>query len=115
MSLKCRNDTDVFDCPLGLRQWCNLSLILFSLFINELATDISSCGGHGVQLTPSLVEIFISMFADDVALVADTVVGLQRQLNTLNTFCKKIKLKVNTSKTKVLVFVSPEKCSALEP
>jgi len=45
------------------------------------------------------------MFVDDVALVADTVVGLQIQLNTLNT-CKKNKLKVNTSKTKVLSFRS---------
>ena len=44
------------------------------------------------------------MFADDLALIADTVVGLQRQLNILSEFCKDFKLKVNESKTKIVVF-----------
>jgi len=41
------------------------------------------------------------MFADDVALIADTVCGLQRQLNTLQTFCKDNFLNVNT---KIVIF-----------
>ena len=32
---------------------------------------------------PNLTEICLLMFADDIALIADTVVGLQRQLNIL--------------------------------
>ena len=43
------------------------------------------------------------MFADDVALLSDTVVGLQRQFNLFCDFCKEKKLKVNIPKTKVVV------------
>ena len=44
------------------------------------------------------------MFADDLALMADTVGELQSQLNLLSDFCQNYKLKVNESKTKVVVF-----------
>ena len=44
------------------------------------------------------------MFADDIALIADTIIGLQKQLNLLCQFCTKSKLIVNIAKTKVLVF-----------
>lgn len=98
------NLSDFFNCPLGLRQGCNLSPLLFSLFINELAVDIQNSGVHGIQLFPSVTEIFLLMFADDVALLADTVNGLQRQLNTLERFSDNNNLHVNTEKTKILVF-----------
>ncbi|KAL4218657.1 hypothetical protein ACF0H5_021246 [Mactra antiquata] len=41
---------------------------------------------------------------DDTASVFDTIIGLQRQLNCLNDFCKEYKLVVNTDKTKIMVF-----------
>jgi len=44
------------------------------------------------------------MFADDVALITDTVCGLQRQLNALRIFCKDNRLNVNTKKTKIVIF-----------
>lgn len=98
------NCTDFFNSKLGLRQGCNLSPLLFSIFIDELTVDIENSGSHGVQLNPSFIHVLLLMFADDVALIADTVVGLQKQLNTLHNFCIKNKLQVNTEKTKVLVF-----------
>ena len=101
MCIRCNNGlSDSFSCPIGLRQGCNLSPTLFSLFINDLYTYIEHSGAHGVQLTPSIVEVFRLMFADDVALISDTVVGLQRQLNSLKQFCNENKLIVNTTKTK---------------
>ena len=39
--------------------------------------------------------------ADDLALMADTVGELQRQLNLLSDFCQNYKLKLNESKTKL--------------
>ena len=56
-----------------------------------------------IQLLPDLVELFLLMFADDVALLSDTVFGLQRQFNLLCGFCKEKKLRVNIPKTKVVV------------
>ena len=95
--------TESFDCHIGLRQGCMISPILFSLFINEFAELIKQSDLRGIQLLPDLVELFLLMFADDVALLSDTVVGLQRQFNLLCDFCKEKKLKVNIPKTKVVV------------
>ena len=58
----------------------------------------------GIQLHPDITRIMLFLFADDLALLADTVVNLQRQLNLLSDFCNTNKLKVNKSKTKIVVF-----------
>lgn len=96
--------TDAFDCPMGVRQGCKLSPILFSIFINELSASINGNGIHGIQLTPDIIEILMLMFADDIALVADTVAGLQNHLNALKKHCLEWKLNVNVEKTKVVIF-----------
>ncbi|MEW8542874.1 MAG: reverse transcriptase family protein, partial [Candidatus Thiodiazotropha sp.] len=96
--------TNFFDCPVGLRQGCMLSPILFSLFINEFVELIEQSGLRGVQLYPEIVEIFLLLFADDVALISDSVIGLQRQFYLLQDFCREQKLNVNIPKTKVVVY-----------
>ena len=53
---------------------------------------------------PDLLEILLLMFADDLALNSDTVVGLQRLLNLLYSFCQVKDLIANTIKTKVMVY-----------
>ena len=72
-----------FKCEQGLRQGCILSPTLFSLFINEITTQMQLKGKHGVQLLPGMKELFIIIFADDVSLVSSTPQGLQNQLNIL--------------------------------
>ena len=49
------------------------------------------------------------MYADDMVLLSPTAEGLQEKLNFLNTYCKDWCLKVNTQKTKVIVFNAPGK------
>jgi hypothetical protein len=95
--------SDTFDCPIGLRQGCNLSPILFSLFINELHDVMKNSGLSGIRLTPDVVQILMLLFADDAALTADTVIGLQRLLNILHVYCSDSKLTVNIEQTKILV------------
>ena len=73
--------SDFFDCPVGVRQGCVLSPKIFSLFINHLANYITETGRHGIQLLSGLVELFILLFADDVALLATTPYGLQKSLS----------------------------------
>ena len=88
----------MINCPYGLRQGCNLSPILLSLFINELIYYFEQHNVRGVQISPDIVEIFMLLFPDDVALISDTVVGLQNQLNLLYEFCDCWKLSVNVEK-----------------
>ena len=60
---------------------CFCSPILFIYFINELAKDITRGGIHGIQLMPNQTEMFLMLFADDLALLLSTVTGLQNHLN----------------------------------
>eukprot|EP00916_Digyalum_oweni_P017671 GHVL01029026.1.p1 GENE.GHVL01029026.1~~GHVL01029026.1.p1 ORF type:complete len:175 (-),score=5.84 GHVL01029026.1:326-850(-) len=71
-------------------------------------------GNHGIQLLPNQIEIFLMLFADDLALLSSTVWGLQNQLNLLFESSQRLGLKVNTEKTKVVVFRKGGHLSARE-
>lgn len=104
--VRCHNGSlsQYFHCLLGLKQGCVLSPTLFSFFINSLAQDILSQGRHGVSMSPHQFELFLLLFADDLALMSTTPVGLQNQLNVLFNAAQSMCLNVNLSKTKVVVF-----------
>ena len=78
--------------------------MLFSFFINEIIDVMNNSGIRGIQLFPDVTELLLLLFADDVALLSDTVVGLQRQLNILNEFCTESGLTENTENTKIMVY-----------
>ena len=96
--------SEFFECPVGVRQGCVLSPTLFSLFINQMANHVTPKGRHGIQLVPGVMELFILLFADDVALLSTTPTGLQNQLDSLKTCCQEMKMEVNKDKTKIMVF-----------
>jgi len=106
--------SDSFPCPVGVRQGCTLSPLLFCLFINELYELFCVNEIKGLQLYPDITEIFMLMFADDIGLVSDTVVGLQKQLNLLHKFCVDFKMLVNLDKTKIVVFKRGGRLSSRE-
>ena len=96
--------TESFLCPRGLKQGEICSPILFSLYINELTKEIINSEIPGLQLSPDLLELLILLFADDVVLVSDTVVGLQRQLNILGSVAERLDLIVNLDKSDIIIF-----------
>lgn len=73
-------------------QSCSLSPILFALFIDKLYSTLYTGNSRGTQLCPNLVEIYMLMFADDIAFISDTDtdLGLQKQLYILNEFEGKV-------------------------
>ena len=50
------------------------------------------------------IEIFLLMYADDIVILGDTVMELQRKIIVLEKFCEKWEMEVNLTKTKVIIF-----------
>ena len=79
-------------------------LFFFSLFINELALEIIQNGKHGATFGNDFIELFILLFADDIVLLSETVIGLQTQLNSLYRAAMQLQLKVNMDESNIVVF-----------
>ncbi len=50
------------------------------------------------------IKLFILLYADDIVLFAESEHSMQDGLNVLSAYCTKWKLKVNTAKTKIVIF-----------
>ena len=101
--------TNPFSCDIGVRQGCNLSPLLFILFVSDLETHLKTNGAGSISVSNSRVSLL--MFADDVVLLAETQEGLQTSLHLLNQYCLTSALSVNTEKTKVVIFNKQRGCS----
>ena len=62
--------SDMFDCSAGLKEGALESPTIFNLYINSVANYVRKHGRHGIQFLPGMKEIFLLMFADDVAFVS---------------------------------------------
>ena len=75
--------TDFFGIDEGVRQGCVLSPILFSIFINKLATDVIN-SGLGITVKDSKVALLL--YADDIVLIASSRDDLKKGLEIVNNF-----------------------------
>jgi hypothetical protein len=96
--------TQYIKCTVGVKQGDVCSPVLFSLFINELALEVINNGRHGVTFLLDNFELFVLLFADDIVLVSETVIGLQTQLNSLQRASFSLGLNVNMNKSNIIVF-----------
>ena len=92
-----------FQTTVGVKQGDVLSTLLFNIFINDLPNEFQK-----LKTTEEVVifnEIIHSLlFADDLIILSLNKEDLQTKLDTLNEYCLKWGLKVNTKKTKVMIF-----------
>jgi hypothetical protein len=92
----------------GVRQGCPLSPLLFGIFIEQFQALIrKECPNIGVFVLNG-EKLADGTFADDMALMADTIEELQLLMECLNRFCNKVDMEVNVKKTIGTVFSNPK-------
>ena len=93
----------------GVKQGDNLSPLLFGLFIDQVEKFFTDrCGENGgIRIADSLCRVIL--YADDLAILSESVVGLQNMLHHLEEFCDKYKMEVNTTKSAVVIFNNDNK------
>lgn len=101
-----------FPCTAGVRQGDNLSPFLFSIYLNDLEHFLRSNGVNGIDCATDIsendiyiyIKLFAFLYADDTALIAESELDLQHALNVFRIYCQTWKLRVNISKTKIVIF-----------
>ena len=90
-----------FKCSKGVRKGCNLSPLLFNLFLKGLEVKLAD-NQAGVPLGETTIDTI--MFADDIILLSTCIEGIRKHIKTMEHFCHKWNLAINTEKTKVCTF-----------
>ena len=96
----------------GVLQGCQLSPLLFNIFINDLIDflHISDCDSPKIQGH----SIHALLFADDLVMISNSVKGLQRLLDRLEKWCDHWCMEVNIEKSKAIVYKKNTKLAADE-
>uniref|UniRef100_A0A3B3H959 ribonuclease H n=1 Tax=Oryzias latipes TaxID=8090 RepID=A0A3B3H959_ORYLA len=96
--------TGWFSTPFGVKQGDVLSPTLFSIYVNDLAQEIKKTN-LGIDINNWNLSILL--YADDIILIADEEIKLQGMLNTMNDWCNKWRLTINSDKTQIVHFRKP--------
>jgi hypothetical protein len=99
--------SESFRSDIGVKQGCPLSPTLFGLYIDKLEEWLNLHEGDGALLGDFVIRLLF--YANDLILIAKSVLGLQEHLISLEHFCSILGMQVNTSKMKVVIFSSKRK------
>ena len=93
--------SDWFQIKAGVRQGGILSPVFYCLYVDDLV-DVLAATGVGCHLK----DIFLSilLYADDMALTAPSLKGLQKLLSATEGYCRDWDILLNAKKTKNLFF-----------
>ena len=93
--------TDSFNISAGVRQGDPLSPTLFSIYVNDLITELNRTG-RGVRC--GNMNISALFYADDIVVMSETSQGLQAQLDTVHSWFYKWRMQLNQDKTQIIHF-----------
>ena len=93
--------TTAFQINLGVRQGCVLSPLLFNIFMADLARKLQMAEG---KVKVNDTEVSSIFWADDIILLSESENGLRNMIKILEEYSNENKLRVNTDKTKVMIF-----------
>ena len=85
----------------GLKQGCNLSPLLFNLFIEDIDLQFS---GECDQVNVDGMNFSHLLYADDLILLSSTSSGLQTCLDKVESYFSKWNLTMNLKKSNIMVF-----------
>ena len=91
--------TERFDVTNGVRQGDSLSPTLFSIYLNDLATEIKDLN-VGVPVADMCISLLL--YADDIVLFAPDEEKLQSMLNVVDKWCRTWGMEINSKKTQIL-------------
>ena len=91
--------TGWFKTSSGVRQGDTLSPTLFNIFINDLIEDLHNmhCGIETDDFSLSVLR-----YADDIVVISESEVNLQKMLDYLHIWCRKWRSRVNTNKSTIM-------------
>ena len=99
-----------FNIDAGVKQGDPLSPVLFILFINDILENILVGNNNTVSIDD--INLFMLLYADDAVLFAKSPQILQHMLDKLYEYSCVWDLKVNTEKTKIMIFEKGRKTTA---
>ena len=87
----------------GVKQGCILSPLLFNIYLSDLTRQIGGENCKPLKIHASN-PISCIIWADDIVLLSETEEGLQCMLNHLSEYTKINGMKINSDKTKSMIF-----------
>ena len=102
--------SDWFSIKAGVRQGGILSPIFYCIYVDDLV-EILSALHVGCQLKNIFLSILL--YADDMALVAPSLRGLQILLTTTERYCAKWDILLNAKKSKNMAFGKKQSLATL--
>ncbi len=78
---------------------------MFGIYINDLVAELNI---YDLVVKLGDIKISILLFANDIIVITDSDIYLQRMLNVVNNWCHKLRLTVNKDKTKFVYFKQPQ-------
>lgn len=88
---------------MGILQGEPLSPLLFSLFVADLESYFRDRGTRGINIDGHN-DVIMLLYADDLILLSDSEVDMNRKLLILEGYCSQNMLEVNTNKSRVVCF-----------
>ena len=92
----------LFSSTVGFKQSDPSSPLLFMLFVNDIVDSINTDLSNIFSINE--LKMFLFLYADDKVVFAISPETLQSLLNDMENYCHAWGLKINTDKTKAMIF-----------